>query len=64
MIYKVRKGRLDGSYKDILVTENKSYAWKTYFEIMLEKGDKKQITGDGKKIRHDRRYWTQGYGER
>ena len=64
MIYKVQKGNIEGGFKTILKTEHRGYAWRFYFETTLEKGEKKRITEDGKKLKMDRRYYTQGYGER
>ena len=65
MIYRVQKGKLGGHYKDVIdETDNRGYAWKVYFETTLEYGEKKRILGDDVRIRMDRRYYTQGYGEK
>ena len=72
MSYLVQKGKLNGNYKDVMKpTTEKSSAWARYFSITLECGEKKRIQelvtiGDAKPVtlKMDRRYWTQGYGER
>ena len=69
--YRVQKGKLSANYKDVLVTQHKKWAWKTYFETTLECGEKKRIQemyidndAKPKTLKQDSRYWTQGYGER
>ena len=64
MIYKVQKGKLEDGYETILKTEHRKWAWKIYFKTTLEFGEKKRIMQDGKTLKSDRRYYTQGYGER
>ena len=71
MKYKVQMGKLNGKYKTILDTTNREFAWAFYFKTTLEHGEKKRILriptiGDMKPetLKSDRRYWTQGYGER
>ena len=64
MIYKVQKGKIEGKYEDILTTKHRGYAWRFYFETTLELGEKKRIMQGGKKLKMERRYYTQGYGER
>lgn len=71
MYYLVQKGKLNGNYKKVLKTNDKSVAWVCYFKTPLELGEKKRIQeictiGDAKPrtLKRARRYWTQGRGER
>ena len=69
--YRVQKGKLNGNYKDVLLTKDRSTAWACYFKTTLECGEKKRIQEmyidcDAKPetLKQYSKYWTRGRGER
>ena len=43
MTYRVQKGKLNGTYKDVLETENESQARGCYFGMKIKAGEKKRL---------------------
>ncbi len=69
--YRVQKGKLNGNYKDEIITENSSQAWAVYFNLVLDCGEKKRIQEmyldndmPPETLKQYSKYWTQGRGER
>lgn len=69
--YRVQKGKLNGNYKDVFITEERPQAWACYFNLDLECGEKKRIQEmyldnelKPKTLHQYSKYWTQGRGER
>ena len=69
--YRVQKGKLNGRYKDELITDMRSQAFACYFNLDLQCGEKKRIQEmylDSDMLPETllqySKYWTQGRGER
>lgn len=59
----VGQGKLKGNYKPVFEADedtpkNMKIAWRKFFDIKLEAGEKKRISQNGRTLKQNSCYWT------